>query len=360
VGQELDARDQELLKDIERFNQTYAAAGWHIQDKDISQDLSRILLSRSSVRSSRLLHVGLDRARVTDTQFTDVEFQQAKFTNAVLDGVVFTNCKFLMASFQNSRLTNCRFVNCESNDLNAQKATVTNSRFDSFNDTSGVYDAAVLTACEFEGCHLNNSSFFGSTLNQVSVRKSIVQYVVYSEIRGSDLLFEEDTLEDCGLGESRFGSVTIRGGQNKGVTFKAFRGGTMRIEKCVNSDRLTFLESRWDDAGIVDCVMLSELIINQSIMTNLVIERNQMSYFEMKTTTVSGKSRIADCTIDGMGLDDSRLTGLEIANCRISRYLTLNGATADAVVLNRITYAPDLRFRAEGVKYLNGSAQFGR
>ena len=123
MGEELDARDKELLKDIDRFNQTYAAAGWHIQDKDISQDLSRILLSRSSLTSCRLLHVDLDGARVTYTQFTDVEFQQAKFTNAVLVGVVFTNCKFLMASFQNSRLMNCRFVNCEANDLNVQKAT---------------------------------------------------------------------------------------------------------------------------------------------------------------------------------------------------------------------------------------------
>jgi uncharacterized protein YjbI with pentapeptide repeats len=360
VVEELDARDKELLKDIDRFNQAYAAAGWHIQDKDISQDLSRILLSRSSLTSSRLLHVDLDGARVNYTQFTDVEFQQAKFTNAVLDGVVFTNCKFLMASFQNSRLTNCRFVNCESNDLNAQKATMADSQFESFHDTSGVYDGAVLTACDFDGCRMYNSSFFGSTLNNVSIRKSMVTNVVYSEIKGSDLLFEEDTLENCGLGNSRFGSVTIRGGQNKGVTFKAFRAGTVSIEKCVNSDGLTVQESHWDNAGIVDCAMLSELTINQSQVSNLVIERNQMAYFEMKMTRVSGKSRIADCTIDGMGLDESRLTGLEMASCRITRYLTLNGATADAVVLNQIAYPPDLRFSAEGVKYLNGSAQFGR
>jgi hypothetical protein len=105
--------------------------------------------------------------------------------------------------------------------------------------------------------------------------------------------------------------------------------------------------------------MLSELTINQSQMSNFVIERSQMAYFEMKMTTVSGNSRIADCTIDGMGLDNSSLTGLEMANCRITRYLTLNDATADAVVLNQIAYAPDLRLSAERVTYLNGSAQFG-
>jgi uncharacterized protein YjbI with pentapeptide repeats len=251
-------------------------------------------------------------------------------------------------------------VNCEANDLNAQKTTLADSQFESFNDTSGVYDAAAFTACDFDGCRMYNSSFFGSTLNKLSVRKSMVKDVVYSEIKGSDLLFEEDTLENCGLGNSEFGGVTIRGGQNKGVTFKAFHAGTIRIEKCVTSDGLTVQESRWDNTGIVDCAMLSELTINQSQMSNLLIERNQMAYFEMKMTTVTGRSRIADCTIDGMGLDNSSLTHLEMANCRITRYLTLNGATADAVVLNQIAYPPDLRFSAEGVKYLNGSAQFGR
>jgi fluoroquinolone resistance protein len=360
VGEELDTRDKELLRNMDRFNQTYAAAGWHLQGRDITQNLSRILLLHSSLTSSRLLHTDLDGARVVDTQFTDVEFQQVKFTNASLDRVVFTNCKFLMTSFQNSRLTNCRFVNCESNDLNAQKASASDCQFESFNDTSGVYDGAAFTTCDFDGCHMYNSSFFGTTLNRVAIRRSMLKYVVYSEIKGSDLIFEEDMLDNCGLGKSNFGTLTIRGGQNKGLTLKLFHAGMVSVERCANADGLTVQESNWEKASIVDCAMISELTINQSHVNNFVIERNQIAYFEMKMTKVVGKSRIADCTIEGLGLDNSNLIGLEMTNCRITRYLTLDDATVDAVVLNQIAYAPDLRFSAQGIKYLNGSAQFGR
>ena len=44
MGEELSASDKELLKDIARFNEAFAGTGWHIQDKDVYQDLSRILL----------------------------------------------------------------------------------------------------------------------------------------------------------------------------------------------------------------------------------------------------------------------------------------------------------------------------
>jgi uncharacterized protein YjbI with pentapeptide repeats len=360
VPEELDARDKELLKNIDQFNQTYAASGWHIQDKDISQDLSRVLLAHSSLTSSRLLHVDLESARVFDTQFTGVEFQQAKFTSAVLESVVFTGCKFLMSSFENAKVLNCRFVNCEAKDLNAKHAAFEGCSFESFKDRSGAYDEATLGHCSFDECHLYNSSFFWLKIDSVAIHKSMLEYLVFSSIKGSNLLFEEDSFENCGFSDSRFGSLILRGGKHKGVTFKAFEASNVTIEKCASSDNLSILESKWTGVRIADCPTVSELTINHSRMQDLVIERNQMAYFEMKETTVVGRSRIADCTIDGMGLDNSRLVGLEMANCRLTRYLTLDGATFDAVVLSGITYAPALRFSAQNVAYLNGSAHFGR
>jgi len=358
VGEELSASDQDLLKDIARFNEFYARAGWHIQDRDVDQDLSRIVLSNSSLTNCRILHASLQSAHLYNTQFTGVEFQQAKFTNATLQSVVFKDCKFLLSSFEGAHLTDCVFENCELCDLNAKKAIFERCRFTSCNDTSGVYDGASFTSCEFAGGRMHNGSFFSSTFQTVSMRHFTLEKCVFSDIRGGDLLFEDGTFDRCGFGDSRFGALTLRGGRNTGVNFKRFDAGPVSIENCAAADGLTVQESNWKRARIVGCPNLSELTINKSRMVGLELEGNQMEYFEMKWTTVMGKSRIANCAIDGMGLDHSKLIGLEMTNCLVSRYLTLDGVTADAVVLNGIHYAPDLRFSAPGVTYLNGSARF--
>lgn len=346
MGEELSASDKELLKDIARFNEVYARAGWHIQDKDVYQDLSRILLVNSSLTNCGILHASLHSARVNNTQFTGVEFQQAKFTNATLQGVVFKDCKFLLSGFEGAHLIDCVFENCELNDLDAKKAMFERCRFTSYSDTSGVYDGASFTGCDFDGGRMHNGSFFSSMFQTVAMRKFALEKCVFSDLRGGDLLFEEDTFDRCGFGDSRFGALTLRGGENTGVTFKRFDAGPVSIENCATADVLTVQQSEWKGTRIVGCPNLSELTMNKSRMVGLELERNQMEYFEMKRTTVLGKSRIANCVIDGMGLDNSKLIGLEMANCRVSRYLTLDGVTADAVVLNGIQYAPDLRFSA--------------
>jgi hypothetical protein len=38
VPDELDIRDKELLKDIRAFNLAYAATGWHIANKVVTED----------------------------------------------------------------------------------------------------------------------------------------------------------------------------------------------------------------------------------------------------------------------------------------------------------------------------------
>jgi uncharacterized protein YjbI with pentapeptide repeats len=358
VGEELSASDKQLLTDIARFNEVYARLGWHIQDKDLDQDLTGILLMNSSLTNCRILHANLESAHVNNTQFTGVEFQQAKFTNATLRNVIFTNCKFLLSSFENGRLTDCRFENCETKDLNAKRAVFKNCSFKSFDDTSGVYDEASLTECEFDGGRMHNGSLFSTTFQSVSIRHSTLTRCVFSGIKGGDLVFEDSKLEQSGLGDSRFGALTFSGGENTAVTFKRFNAGPVSIERCAKADQLSVLESRWTGARITDCPNLSELTINKSGIVGLELEQNQMEYFEMKGTTVTGKSRIASCAIDGARLDNSRLIGLEMTNCRVSRYLTVDGVTADALVLNGIQYAPDLRFSAQGVTYLNGSSRF--
>jgi|HubBroStandDraft_1064217.scaffolds.fasta_scaffold06159_3 fluoroquinolone resistance protein len=356
---ELDPADKALLKDIQAFNQEYAAAGWHIQDKVVTEDLSRILLVRSSIASAQFLYVAWKSAILTDTHFSNVEFQQAEFAGAHLRAVTFRDCKFVVCSFAKATLTDCRFINCTSEELNARDAVFEGCQFETFADGSGVYGSASLNNCSFERSRLDNSSFYATKFNDVPLRQCELKNVIFAGIQGFGLLFEDATLFNCGFERSRYGSVTFSRGQSKGLTFNAFDSEKLAIEDCASIQALTVCDSTWTAPAIGGCPAVSELTLNRSRMKDLVIERCQIAYFEMQDTEVSGGSRIADCSIAGLNLERSSLRLLRMSNCTVAVYLIADGATMDGVVLGGLVYAPDLQFSARDVKYLNASAEFG-
>ena len=359
MSSELDATDKELLKDIQAFNRNYSATGWHLADKVVTEDLSRIALFRSSMMSVQFLHVDWKSAMLTDCEFTNVEFQQAQFTGAKLWRVVFKDCKFVLCSFAKATLTDCSFINCTAEELNARDAEFEGCVFEGFEDDSGVYGSAALRNCRFERGRMDNSSFYSTKFNAVSVKQSTIENAIFADIQGTDLSFEDATIQDCSFEGSRFGSVTFERGQSQGVTFKEFNAEKIGIRNCAKIEALTVRDSTFAAAEILDCPSVSELTINKSQMKDLTMERNQIAYFEMEETEVSGDSRIVDCPIAGLNLQKSTLLGMTMANCAVAMYLIADGATLNGVAMDGMTYAPGLQLRTRGVNYLNGSAEFG-
>ena len=275
---------------------------------------------------------------------------QSKFTRAVLRGVVFTDCQFLGCSFEDAKLTDCRFINCASEELNAKNANFEDCAFESFEDRSGVFVSAVLRNCRFERCRLDNTAFHRTEFDGVTLSETSLTNVIFANIRGSGLAFENATILRCALEESRFGNVRIEGGSAKSLTFKVFDAAQVRIHNCQLVEALTIRGSTWAATSIEECNAISELTIGQSRMKDLAITRNQMAYFRVEETEVSGASRIVDCRLEGLSLEKSRLVRTEMANCTLARYLVLDGATLDAVVLRGIAYAPGLEVSASGVQ----------
>lgn len=358
MSKKLDPKDKALLKDVQKFNLAYAAAGWHLQDKVVTEDLSRVVLYRSSMNAVQFLYVTWKSAVLTDTQFTNVEFQQSDFTGVTLRDVVFRNCKFVVCSFARAKLTNCRFIDCTSEELNARDATFEGCVFERFEDNSGVFGSATLHTCSFEQCRMDNTSFYSTKFEAVYLKQSACTNVSFADIHGTGLSFLDATIHNCSFTGSRYGSVTFEQGKSKGLTFKNFNPTTVVIQNCEQIEALSILDSTWSTAAITDCRKVSELTIDRSRMKDLTISLSLIAYFQMEETEVSGNSRIVKCSIAGLNLGKSTLRGLQMASCEVSRYLMVEGATLDGVVLSGITYAAGLKVSTEGVKYLNGSAEF--
>jgi fluoroquinolone resistance protein len=354
---ELDPKDKALLQDIQAFNREYAVSGWHLQDKLVQEDFSRLVLCRSSMVSVVFQYTNWRSALLTDSEFTNVEFDQCSFKEARLSGVVFRHCLFRFGSFAGATLTNCSFHNCKADQWNARAAKLKDCAFDSCEDTSGVFANATLENCRWNECRWYNSSFYGVTFQAVAVKGSSIDSVIFSDIHGSHLSFEDDIVQRCSFEDSRYGSLTLERGSVRGVTFRAFHPQAIAIRNCASMEVLTVRDSIWRGPSITGCPAVCELMIDRSQMSDLAIERNQMWYFTLSQTEVSGDSRISDCMLAGWKLENSTLRRTRIVNCTIGSYLKADGATLDGVALTDISYAPGLRRSLGGVTYLNGSTE---
>jgi uncharacterized protein YjbI with pentapeptide repeats len=358
VNTELDAETIALLRNIGEFNARIATTGWHLREKDVKEDLSRIQLSNSSMNSVRFLYVNWNEAVISNTEFIGVEFTQSKFSGASLRGVTFTNCIFAICSFQKARLNDCRFIDCRSEELNARQAFFEDCLFDKFDDTSGVFGSATLRKCRFERCRLENSSFQSMEIVSVPLRDSHLHNVIFGDLKGTELTFENSKLDHTGFADGRYGNVAIERGTCRAVSFSGFKADSLRIQKCESIEAFTIMDSTLQKTSITDCPAVSEIAIQRSRLTNVAVERSQIAYLELLESHLSGECRFAQCQIVGLNMAKSTLIGLRIENCLIAEYLILEGASFERLVLLGVEYAPQLTLRAGDVKYLGESARF--
>jgi fluoroquinolone resistance protein len=358
VRRELDREDRELLKDIFAFNVQYAATGWHIEDRAVTEDLSGVWLSNSTIVTAEFVFTKLRSSRLADTRFDGVEFHQADFSQAVMGNVVFANCRFVLCQMQAAVLKNCRFINCQSERLDATGTTFEDCTFEALEEGMGCFTKAVLKDCAFERCKLDGSAFHKTRIDEVAFRSSGLTDLVFDDIRGTGLSFEHPGFEGAAFVDSHYGAITFDGGVNRAVKFNRFDAESVVLKNIARTESLSIRDSVWKESSIANCPEVVEWTINLSQMENFTVTASQIAYLDLQKSEFSGSSRIANCVIAGLNASGARFMGTTWSNCRIAGYLILNETTFDAAVIAGMLYSYE-SLETRDVRYLNGSGVLG-
>lgn len=132
---------------------------------------------------------------VPEAHYKDIEFEECQFSDCDFSGVKFQNCNFV----------NCEFVRCNLSltDLSNSKLfgiTFRESKLVGVDWTKATWPIYHLDfELRFERCILNDSSFFGLTLNELMLDECKLHDVDFRE--GS---FNDSTLNYCDLTHSVF------------------------------------------------------------------------------------------------------------------------------------------------------------
>lgn len=165
--------------------------------------------------------------------------------NKIFEDIVFENCDFSGCDFCETKFVNCKFTDCLFKESNLSLCSFTGSRFvgeNSFYNSKllGVLwieahwsDFISKSPLQFyDGCKLDNSSFFGLTLVElvledcsaiyVDFRESHLESAVFKNTNFSGSLFQKTNLASAHFEGAKGYSIDITDNNIDGATFSRF------------------------------------------------------------------------------------------------------------------------------------------
>ncbi|CAM3907225.1 Pentapeptide repeats (8 copies) [Vibrio aerogenes CECT 7868] len=185
-----------------------------------------------------------------NVSFSGLEWPEADYSDIEFEECLFSDCDFSGTTFKDCRLTNCEFRNC-----NLSLTELTQSRLFgiTFQDSKLVgvdWTRAdwpsfhVDFELQFIRCLLNDSSFFGLTLNELILQECKLHDVDFREgnfkksvMCGSDFtrsLFMRSDLQGADFSDATDYMIDVLENQIKGAKFSRYEAlnllGTLGIE----------------------------------------------------------------------------------------------------------------------------------
>jgi uncharacterized protein YjbI with pentapeptide repeats len=358
MPEELTQDEKDRLKDIESFNNAIAAGGWHLADKIVHDSLSRIRLRDSEFAGVTFEAVPWRDAVITNSRFVRTKFVLCDFGGARLSGVTFTDCEFVNCTFSLAAFDNCRFVGCQSRHLKSRDAVYEKCSFERFDDQDGVFGGSKIRETRLVDCRLENTSLQLTELSRILIRKTELKLVLLGEITGTNLVFEESILRNCGFVDSEFGNLGFERCGLRGVTFDHFAVERAFFRAATYLEGVRLQSCRWKQPAISDCPQVSEFTCEDSVLGNWTMVRSQAAYLQFFLSTLTGGSAIEDCQIAGLSLAQSTVNGIRLENTVIHLALALDGARLERITLKGVEYAEDLHITDGGLVYVEAAHRF--
>ncbi|PWI32551.1 hypothetical protein DI392_15880 [Vibrio albus] len=152
----------------------------------------------------------------SNDQYFEASFKKLERTDSHYTGIEFEECQFSDCDFSEVRFKSCKFINCEFIRCNLSLMDLSNTRLFgmTFKEcklvgvdwTKAIWPAYHLDfELKFDCCVLNDSSFFGLTLNELILSECKLHDV---DFREGD--FCESTMNFCDFSHSLFMRTNLR------------------------------------------------------------------------------------------------------------------------------------------------------
>lgn len=222
-----------LLEPISPPIDFYSAFQFLLSPSNPIQGESSSLIDLSGGNYSKLLITNL---AIRHVSFKFGNMQYTRFRGSKIFGCDFDLADFSFADLSGTTISNCSFNTCDFERAEVSQACILNSRFTSTNFGGGFdlsktsklekldfsfallrnafLDGAVLCEVQFNGTHLNNSSFNQCRLERVSFENAILKNACLKNAVAINCEFSSTDFEEVDMMGASFAGANLKGAKN--------------------------------------------------------------------------------------------------------------------------------------------------
>ncbi|EKF9659489.1 pentapeptide repeat-containing protein [Vibrio cholerae] len=183
---------------------------------------------KSLKNGEQYLEVSFEKLELSENSFKDIEFEECHFSDCDLSGVQLQNCKFVSCEFARCNLSLASFPNARLFGVSFQDSKLVG--IDWTRATWPVY--YIDFELKFQRCILNDASFFGLTLNELTLDECKLHDVDFREGNFASStrcycdfthsLFMRTNLQKVDFSESTNYAINVLENQVKGAKFSRY------------------------------------------------------------------------------------------------------------------------------------------
>jgi uncharacterized protein YjbI with pentapeptide repeats len=306
----------------------------------------------------------------TGVDFRTAKFSATSFAGAELREVTFTYCNFNDVAFENSRLDQCAFDFTElkqvriSDSIAAKLAlsactckdvVFERSEFDSATDRGSTFARGRWSEVRWKAPEWRATRFDKVQMDDITIAGGTLAGVTFTDARGRGLLVQGTLLD--GL-DFVLGTWTA-------LTFDGIRGRTLRLTEvgvtglsllaCGELVGVAIAGGNVTGLAIDRCPTLGLVSFGQVPIRGLMVSDSFIDGAYWQGCTITDDSSIERSALAGLTLTQSKIHDLAIRDTQFTVGLRLEGAHFEGLKLDRISYAPDLDLRTDGLSYGPGA-----
>jgi len=225
----------------------------------------------SSVKDSDWSKAKIAGGSHNTTNFTNVDFTQARIKTIPFENCTFENCQFTHALLQDVKINQCQFTNCNFDDTIFYRAQIHHSsfndcQFDNTQVTKTSFVSDTWTGGRFKRFTAEKTTFQSSTFNQVHIDES--------GFRNDSITITQCKFTNCVVSTSSFSHSKWKEVRVSGGTWTANDFSDAKFNQ-VSFSRVNAPDNSWVNLHLVDS-QLSETEFGLSNWTALESKNSTM------------------------------------------------------------------------------------
>lgn len=255
----LAAYDEKLANGQQAANGIQPEPGW--MKHDLSPELTTTTASGKALNSARDNKKRPVRNMSTNT-WKDVDFSGLNNIRETVNAANFQNCKFLDSDlkglvWKNDVLHHCDFSRSSLNLCRFQGSNLEGTRFNGCSLVEADFSSSTINKCNFEGADLTKAFFNFSTISGIRVQDALWSGTAFKDSQIEDIIFEGN-LENCHFEKCGFKRVEFRNARLINTFFKYNNNLKKAVFTNCKVDSLTYAFLKSDKANVEGLTLIED------------------------------------------------------------------------------------------------------